>query len=212
MNLVSSLTALLFASAALSPCAAAVDSPGVPRAAEPFRRVLTREAYRVWGLQAPVSVFAAQAQQESGWNPQAVSRAGAVGLAQFMPATARWWCEAAGIPEAECLPQNPVWAMRALVGYDHWLWERTAGAADDCERMAFTLRAYNGGEARLLRERFACASDPGCDPSRNFGHTEKHNAGRSAANWRENTEYPGRILHQYAPGYAVAGWGSGVCP
>lgn len=37
----------------------------------------------------PVDLFNRLVQQESGWNPKAVSHAGAIGLAQLMPFTAR---------------------------------------------------------------------------------------------------------------------------
>ena len=37
----------------------------------------------------PVDLFNRLVQQESGWNPRAKSHAGAIGLAQLMPATAR---------------------------------------------------------------------------------------------------------------------------
>ncbi len=37
----------------------------------------------------PVDLFARLVQQESGWNPRALSHKGAIGLAQLMPATAQ---------------------------------------------------------------------------------------------------------------------------
>lgn len=36
-------------------------------------------------------LFVRQIQQESGFNPNAISHAGAIGIAQFMPETAREW-------------------------------------------------------------------------------------------------------------------------
>jgi len=38
----------------------------------------------------PPNLFLRLVQQESGWNPRAVSNKGAIGLAQLMPATARY--------------------------------------------------------------------------------------------------------------------------
>jgi soluble lytic murein transglycosylase-like protein len=52
------------------------------RYAEPIRRAATR-----WGVSA--ALLAAQLQQESGFDPRARSPAGALGIAQFMPATGR---------------------------------------------------------------------------------------------------------------------------
>jgi hypothetical protein len=52
------------------------------RYAEPIRRAAAR-----WGVGA--ALLAAQLQQESGFDPRARSPAGALGIAQFMPATAR---------------------------------------------------------------------------------------------------------------------------
>lgn len=46
-----------------------------------------REVARRHGI--PPDLFARLIQQESGWNPQAVSPKGALGLAQLMPETAR---------------------------------------------------------------------------------------------------------------------------
>ena len=47
---------------------------------------LARDAARRHGI--PEDLFARLVQQESGWNPAAVSHKGAVGLAQLMPGTA----------------------------------------------------------------------------------------------------------------------------
>ena len=48
---------------------------------------LARTAARRHGI--PEDLFARLVQQESGWNPRAVSPKGAIGLAQLMPQTAR---------------------------------------------------------------------------------------------------------------------------
>ena len=60
----------------------------IPAQAERYRALLIREARVVWGMDAPVATFAAQIHQESMWRSDAVSRAGAQGLAQFMPKAA----------------------------------------------------------------------------------------------------------------------------
>ena len=96
----------------------------VPQAAQQYRALLVRTAHAAWGLDAPVAVFAAQVHQESAWRPDAVSRVGAQGMAQFMPATAKW---ISGIDPALAArqPYSPAWALRALVTYDRWLYDRT---------------------------------------------------------------------------------------
>ncbi len=48
---------------------------------------MAEAAARKYGV--PVDLFNRLVQQESGWNPRAKSRAGAIGLAQLMPFTAR---------------------------------------------------------------------------------------------------------------------------
>lgn len=50
-------------------------------------RALAAAAARRYGI--PVNIFLRQIAQESGFNPNARSSAGALGIAQFMPATAR---------------------------------------------------------------------------------------------------------------------------
>jgi soluble lytic murein transglycosylase-like protein len=92
-----------------------------PIAALAYRDELIRTAHAVWGINAPVAVFGAQIHQESGWRHDAVSPVGALGLAQFMPATAKWIAQ---IDPAlvEGQPYNPGWAMRAMVVYDQNLY------------------------------------------------------------------------------------------
>ena len=88
----------------------------IPRAAERHRAELIRVSRAVWGLGAPVAVFAAQVHTESWWRNGTVSSAGAQGLAQFLPSTAEWLPRA--VPELEReagppAPFNPGWALRA---------------------------------------------------------------------------------------------------
>lgn len=185
------------------------DQP-LPAAAKQYRRELTRQAQAHWGLGAPVAAFAGQVHQESGWRTDAVSRVGAEGMAQFMPSTARWWCELHRLSTDECQPRNPAWALRALVMYDRWLWDRITHTASDCDRFAMTLSAYNGGLGWVQRDR-ALASSKGLDSSRYWSEVETVNAGRAAWAIKENRDYPLRILHQHAPRYEAAGWGRSAC-
>ena len=179
----------------------------IPRAAQQYRATLVRAAHATWGMDAPVSVFAAQIHTESWWRNDTVSHVGAQGLAQVMPATARWLPSVApetGKPE----PFNPGWSLRALCTYDKWLWERVAGHSD-MERMAFTLSAYNGGLGWVNRDRKK-ARALGVDDRRWFGAVENVNAGRSKAAFRENRNYPRLILKERQYAYIKAGWGPGV--
>lgn len=177
-----------------------------PAASLQYRDDVIRNARLYWGLSAPVADFAAQLHQESGWRTDAVSPAGAQGMAQFMPATSDWISQL--MPDLNHRePFNPAWAIRALVSYDYWLWQRIS-AADGCERMAMTLSGYNGGLGWVQRDK-RLAIQQGLDSTRWFGHVATVNAGRSTASWRENRHYPQRILHELAPRYRM--WGGSHC-
>lgn len=179
--------------------------PGPHPHAQRWRAELTRAAHLQWGLAAPVALFAAQVHQESGWQPAAVSHVGAQGLAQFMPATAAWWCAAQRISAGECLPHNPAWALRAMVGYNRWLHERLAAAGEPSARAWAMLRAYNGGlghwqaEARAAGSTAWPAVDAACGQAR-----------RAAVHCAENLGYPRRIMVELQPRYAS--WGLSVPP
>jgi len=191
---------------AFSPAAAQV-----PPQAAPYRLTLLREAQRQWGLDAPVAALAAQVQQESGWNPQAVSRVGARGMAQFMPATAAWWCARTGTAKDDCLPHNPTWALRAMVGYDVYLFARVPAHHSRFDRLWLALRGYNGGEANLHAEARAALLPPlgegrdGGTPTREQIDAACGQARRAAVYCRENLGYPRRILVDLQPRYAS--WG-----
>ena len=177
----------------------------VPTVAVKYRSDLVRVAHAEWGLDAPVAAFAAQIHQESGWNPAAVSRVGARGMAQFMPATAKWWCDLHSLSVVDCQPANPIWAMRALVGYDRWLFDRVRGESEFDQFWA-ALRAYNGGlghwqaEAATVRPLKGRESiDAACGSAR-----------RHISHCPENLGYPRRILMVLQTRYT--GWGREVSP
>lgn len=179
----------------------------IPRAAHQYRAELTRSARAVWGIDAPIAVFAAQIHTESWWNNNTVSYAGAEGLAQFMPSTAAWLPKVApdtGRPA----PFNPGWALRACVTYDKYLWDRVSGVTD-FDRMAFTMSAYNGGLGWVNRDKRLAVSK-GLDPGRWFGHVAEVNAGRKASSIKENRRYVQFIMRERQFAYSKAGWGRGI--
>ena len=87
-------------------------------------------AYRV-----PVELVEAIIDQESGWNPHAVSRKGAVGLMQLMPATATRF----GVRNRFRVDEN----IRGGVAYLAWLSDKCNG---DVRLMT---AAYYGGEGQV---------------------------------------------------------------
>ena len=180
----------------------------VPRAAEQYRRDLVRVAQHGFGLNAPVATLAAQIHQESGWRPEVTSPAGAQGLAQFMPGTARWMAELYPASLGDAQPFNPGWSLRAMVAYNKWHLARVQGHTY-CDQWAFALYAYNGGLGWVQRDKRMAAA-AGADPL-SWDAVEPFNAGRSSANIRENRHYARAILLRWEPMYARAGWGRGVC-
>lgn len=177
----------------------------VPAEAARYRAELTRAAHSQWGLNAPVAVLAAQVHQESSWHPQAISRVGARGLAQFMPGTTAWWCGRAGTRAADCLPHNPTWALRALVGYDKYLHDLAPAQYSARDRMWVALRGYNGGLGHWRAE----AARTGLpSPTREQVDAACGKARRSAVHCPENLGYPRRIMQVLQPRYAS--WGRGL--
>lgn len=185
---------------------------GYPPQAERYRRDLIRSARYVFGMSAPVAVLAGQVHQESAWREDARSPY-AAGLAQFTPATVdtmrRAYADELGYLPRATAALDPRWALLALCRYDKQLLGMFP-AATEADRWAFALAAYNGGPGWIIRDR-AKAKAQGLDHLVWFGSVETVNAGRAPQFFRENRDYPRRILlrHQalyrsWWPGVAVA--------
>jgi len=110
-------------------------------------------------------LIAAQAYQESNLDPDAVSYAGAVGLMQLLPSTAKDM----GVTELHDPERN----LYAGVKYMAWLrkhfFDEPQLTSED--QLDFCLAAYNAGPGRVRRWRKA-APGRGLDPDRWFGNVE----------------------------------------
>ncbi|HHN75434.1 MAG TPA: lytic transglycosylase domain-containing protein [Acidobacteria bacterium] len=123
-------TLLLLASPA--PVRAGQEPPSAPLA--PYQRLIETVAER-HGLDP--RLFAALVETESARQSGAVSSAGAVGLAQLMPETARRF----GVRD----PANPEDNLDGAARYLRWLLDRFRGRVD------LALAAYNAGEGAVDR-------------------------------------------------------------
>lgn len=174
----------------------------IPPASWQYQRAVTAAATEFQGIHANPARLAALLHQESGWNARAQSPF-AVGLAQFVPSTAEWL--PAVCPEVGRFdPWDPHQAVRASACYQRHLHRSIRDTADECNRWAMVLSAYNGGLGWLNRDR-RLAAEQGADPSRWWGHVEHHTR---RAQWArdENRGYPRRILLTLEPAYLRAGW------
>lgn len=181
----------------------------VPALAWRYRAGILSTAEDVFGRDAWTATLAAQLGQESGFRPGALSVAGAQGIAQFMPATAR----AMAVAYFELRPAQPwdvVWSLRAHQLLMRENMRRYSPGRSECSAGLLALAAYNGGPTALDREITLCqAAGSACDPLRWFLHVESHRS-RSAAAYRENRDYVWRIYERSAD-YAAAGWGRALC-
>ena len=104
-------------------------------------------------------LMAAQCYQESGFDPEAVSWAGAHGLMQIMPETAAHL----GLPANQLyVPEQNI---RAAARYLRELERRFSDVPGRLERLQFVLAAYNGGTGHV-RDAMALARKHGKDPHR----------------------------------------------
>jgi soluble lytic murein transglycosylase-like protein len=95
-----------------------------------------RAAFYASAFNVPVELVDAIIQVESGWNPYAVSRKGAVGLMQLMPATAVRF----GVLDRFDIDEN----LRGGIAYLAWLLRLFHGD------LRLVVAAYQVGERRIL--------------------------------------------------------------
>ncbi len=105
----------------------------------------------------------AQMYQESRFNPKAKSPAGAAGLMQLMPRTAK----SMGVSKIA----DPDHSIRGGIKYMDWLRDRFSAELPLAERLWFTLASYNAGAGHVHDAR-RLAEQLGHDPDRWFDHTE----------------------------------------
>lgn len=97
--------------------------------------------------------YRSQLEQESLLNPEAVSHAGAVGIAQFMPAT---WADMQRELKFNGSRTDAYKAIRAGAFYDRklrnaWKWKRP-----ECDRRRLTFASYNAGLGNVIKAQRHC--------------------------------------------------------
>ena len=138
--------------------------------------------------------FFQQVRQESGWDPYARNAgSGAEGLTQFMPRT---WADEAHRTEPPCddkLRTDGECSIRTGISYMKRIFGWVGQAATEEDRIALALSAFNGGIGNQRKEKRACRQEARCSTSRWWDNVALHCL-RSAANCRENRDYPDIIL------------------
>jgi len=134
-------------------------------------------------------MLASFAFQESGFDHDARSPVGAIGVMQVMPATAA--DKSVGIPDIEDLENNIHAGTKYLfVLREHYFSDE---AIDPTERMLFTMAGYNAGPNRINRLRRVAAAR-GLDPNVWFNNVELVVAAQVG---REPVTYVGNIYRYY---------------
>jgi len=127
----------------------------------PYDEIVQREAAKHhfdWRL------IVAQMYQESRFNPKARSPAGAIGLMQMLPRTAREF----GVRKL----RDPEQSVRAGVSYLAWLHSRFEPELTVKDRIWFALAAYNAGFGHVTDARKLASGELGLDPDRWFDNVE----------------------------------------
>jgi membrane-bound lytic murein transglycosylase MltF len=167
-----------------------ITHPGNGQDAERFRSMV--ELFRKYGDQYGFDhlMITAQAYQESRLDQSVRSAAGAIGVMQMLPATAR--DKNVGIPDITALEGN----IHAGTKYMRFILDQYFKDApmDDLNRHLFAFASYNAGPARVagLRRK---AQQKGLDPNVWRGNVEVIAAQEIG---RETVTYVANILKYYA--------------
>ncbi|MFD6468794.1 C40 family peptidase [Streptomyces goshikiensis] len=123
--------------------------------------------------QVTASLLAAQLYTESGFNPDAVSPVGALGIAQFMPGT---WAEHGQDGDGDGIKdiRNPADAIAAQAKYDCTLAKEVKDVPGDSTELM--LAAYNAGGGAVIRY----SGIPPYEETRNYVRTIRELAAKWA--------------------------------
>ena len=154
----------------------------------PYDDMVKREAAK-HGLDWPLIV--AQMYQESRFKRKARSRAGAVGLMQLLPRTAREF----GVTKR----RDPEQSIRAGTAYLAWLHNRFEPELTVKNRIWFALAAYNAGFGHV-RDARTLAGELGLDPNRWFDNVE------DAMLLLAKRRYYRKSVYGYVRGHEVTGY------
>jgi membrane-bound lytic murein transglycosylase MltF len=166
-----------------------IQNPGNERDAERFRTMVA--LFQKYGEQYGVNylLITAQAYQESGLDQTKRSGAGAIGVMQLLPSTAR--DKNVGIPNIEKLEDN----IHAGVKYIRFILDRYYKDApmDEVDKHLFAFASYNAGPGRIrgLRKK---AERMGLDPNKWRGNVEVVAAQDIG---RETVQYVANIFKYY---------------
>ena len=92
--------------------------------------------------------FKSQAIAESGLDPDAKSKSGAVGIMQILPDT--WREIRKDNPHLKDI-SSPRWNIAAGIYYDRTLFKRWDSPPNDRERLLFAFGSYNAGYSRIRK-------------------------------------------------------------
>lgn len=127
----------------------------------PFDEIVKKDALE---FQFDWRMITAQMYQESRFDPQAKSNAGALGLMQVLPRTAK----ELGYEDLV----NPNQAIAAGIKYLDWTRKRFLNRIPVQERIFFALAAYNAGFGHV-RDAQVLAKQQGLNPNKWFDNVEK---------------------------------------